>query len=81
MMSPSGLRRPPALAIKFAIGIGLCDMEFYLFRPQMRRPFDKLVTVAKCAEKAGFIGMASMDRHSLIMRERSGRPDSCWITP
>jgi alkanesulfonate monooxygenase SsuD/methylene tetrahydromethanopterin reductase-like flavin-dependent oxidoreductase (luciferase family) len=36
-------------------------MEFFLFRPQMRTPFDKLVTIAKRAEEAGFIGIAGMD--------------------
>jgi alkanesulfonate monooxygenase SsuD/methylene tetrahydromethanopterin reductase-like flavin-dependent oxidoreductase (luciferase family) len=36
-------------------------MEFFLFRPQMRTPFEKLVTVAKSAEAAGFIGIAGMD--------------------
>ena len=36
-------------------------MEFFLFRPQMRTPFEKLVTIAKLAERCGFIGMAGMD--------------------
>lgn len=36
-------------------------MEFVLFLPQMRLPFDDLVDRARTAETAGFTGMAGMD--------------------
>jgi alkanesulfonate monooxygenase SsuD/methylene tetrahydromethanopterin reductase-like flavin-dependent oxidoreductase (luciferase family) len=36
-------------------------MDFFLFLPQMRLPFDKLVTTARTAEEVGFTGMAGMD--------------------
>ena len=36
-------------------------MEFYLFLPQMRLSFDRLVASARSAEAAGFGGMAGMD--------------------
>jgi alkanesulfonate monooxygenase SsuD/methylene tetrahydromethanopterin reductase-like flavin-dependent oxidoreductase (luciferase family) len=36
-------------------------MEFNLFLPQMRLSFDQLVTRARAAEAAGFVGMTGMD--------------------
>lgn len=36
-------------------------MEFDLFLPQMRLPFDQLVARARAAEAAGFVGMTGMD--------------------
>ena len=36
-------------------------MEFNLFLPQMRLSFDDLVTRARAAEAAGFVGMTGMD--------------------
>jgi alkanesulfonate monooxygenase SsuD/methylene tetrahydromethanopterin reductase-like flavin-dependent oxidoreductase (luciferase family) len=36
-------------------------MEFFLYLPQMRLPFDRLVAAAQGAEAAGFTGMAGMD--------------------
>ncbi len=36
-------------------------MEFHLFMPQMRTTFERLVTVARGAEAAGFDGIAGMD--------------------
>jgi len=36
-------------------------MEFNLFLPQMRLSFDELVTRARAAEAAGFVGMTGMD--------------------
>jgi alkanesulfonate monooxygenase SsuD/methylene tetrahydromethanopterin reductase-like flavin-dependent oxidoreductase (luciferase family) len=36
-------------------------MEFNLFLPQMRLPFDKLVARARAAEDAGFVGITGMD--------------------
>jgi alkanesulfonate monooxygenase SsuD/methylene tetrahydromethanopterin reductase-like flavin-dependent oxidoreductase (luciferase family) len=36
-------------------------MEFNLFLPQMRLSFDQLVTRARAAETAGFVGMTGMD--------------------
>jgi alkanesulfonate monooxygenase SsuD/methylene tetrahydromethanopterin reductase-like flavin-dependent oxidoreductase (luciferase family) len=36
-------------------------MEFFLFLPQIRLPFERLVTTAQTAEAAGFTGMVGMD--------------------
>lgn len=36
-------------------------MEFNLFLPQMRLPFEQLVARARAAEAAGFVGMTGMD--------------------
>lgn len=36
-------------------------MEFVLYLPQVKTTFDRLVTTAKAAEAAGFVGMAGMD--------------------
>jgi alkanesulfonate monooxygenase SsuD/methylene tetrahydromethanopterin reductase-like flavin-dependent oxidoreductase (luciferase family) len=36
-------------------------MEFNLFLPQMRQSFDQLVTRARAAEAAGFVGITGMD--------------------
>src|SRR4029079_16249860 len=36
-------------------------MEFNLFLPQMRMSFDQLVSRARAAEAAGFVGMTGMD--------------------
>lgn len=36
-------------------------MEFFLFLPQMRLSFDRLVATARSAESAGFSGMVGMD--------------------
>ena len=36
-------------------------MEFNLFLPQMRMPFDQLVARARAAEAAGFVGITGMD--------------------
>ena len=36
-------------------------MEFNLFLPQMRLSFEQLVTRARAAEAAGFVGMTGMD--------------------
>jgi alkanesulfonate monooxygenase SsuD/methylene tetrahydromethanopterin reductase-like flavin-dependent oxidoreductase (luciferase family) len=36
-------------------------MEFNLFLPQMRLPFDQLVARARAAELAGFVGVTGMD--------------------
>src|SRR3954454_22442960 len=36
-------------------------MEFNLFLPQMRIPFDQLVARAQAAEAAGFVGLTGMD--------------------
>lgn len=36
-------------------------MEFFLFLPQMRLSFDRLIAQARAAEAAGFVGMAGMD--------------------
>jgi alkanesulfonate monooxygenase SsuD/methylene tetrahydromethanopterin reductase-like flavin-dependent oxidoreductase (luciferase family) len=36
-------------------------MEFFLFLPQMRMSFDRLVASAQAAEAAGFTGVAGMD--------------------
>jgi alkanesulfonate monooxygenase SsuD/methylene tetrahydromethanopterin reductase-like flavin-dependent oxidoreductase (luciferase family) len=36
-------------------------MEFNLFLPQMRLPFDQLVERARAAEAAGFVGLTGMD--------------------
>lgn len=36
-------------------------MEFHLYLPQMRMPFDRLVAAAQAAEAAGFTGIAGMD--------------------
>src|SRR5690606_24706450 len=36
-------------------------MEFHLFLPQMRMPFDRIVSAARAAEAAGFDGIAGMD--------------------
>lgn len=36
-------------------------MQFFLFLPQMRLSFDRLVETARAAEAAGFTGMAGMD--------------------
>jgi alkanesulfonate monooxygenase SsuD/methylene tetrahydromethanopterin reductase-like flavin-dependent oxidoreductase (luciferase family) len=36
-------------------------VEFHLYLPQMRMPFDRLVAAAQAAEAAGFTGIAGMD--------------------
>lgn len=36
-------------------------MQFHLYLPQMRMPFDRLVAAAQAAEAAGFTGIAGMD--------------------
>jgi alkanesulfonate monooxygenase SsuD/methylene tetrahydromethanopterin reductase-like flavin-dependent oxidoreductase (luciferase family) len=36
-------------------------MEFVLYLPQVKTTFDRLVTTARAAEAAGFVGMAGMD--------------------
>ncbi|HLG89224.1 MAG TPA: LLM class flavin-dependent oxidoreductase [Alphaproteobacteria bacterium] len=36
-------------------------MEFFLFLPQMRLSFERMVAQARAAEAAGFVGMAGMD--------------------
>jgi len=36
-------------------------MEFFLFLPAIRQPFDRLVATARAAEAAGFTGMVGMD--------------------
>ena len=36
-------------------------MEFNLFLPQMRLAFDDLITRARTAEAAGFVGITGMD--------------------
>jgi len=36
-------------------------MEFFLFLPAIRLPFERLVATARCAEDAGFTGMVGMD--------------------
>jgi alkanesulfonate monooxygenase SsuD/methylene tetrahydromethanopterin reductase-like flavin-dependent oxidoreductase (luciferase family) len=36
-------------------------MEFYLFVPQIRTTFERLVSTAQAAEQAGFAGMTGMD--------------------
>jgi alkanesulfonate monooxygenase SsuD/methylene tetrahydromethanopterin reductase-like flavin-dependent oxidoreductase (luciferase family) len=37
------------------------NVEFYVFLPQMRMPFDAIVSKAQAAESSGFRGMAFMD--------------------
>lgn len=44
-------------------------MEFNLFLPQMRLSFDDLVTRARAAEAAGFVGMTGMDHLAPPMAE------------
>jgi len=39
----------------------MTSMEFNLFLPQMRLPFDQLVARARAAEAAGFVGITGMD--------------------
>ena len=44
-------------------------MEFTLFLPQMRMPFDQLVERARAAEAAGFVGISGMDHLAPPMAE------------
>jgi alkanesulfonate monooxygenase SsuD/methylene tetrahydromethanopterin reductase-like flavin-dependent oxidoreductase (luciferase family) len=47
-------------------------VQFHLYLPQMRMPFDRLVAAAQAAEAAGFTGIAGMDH--LAPPAASGQP-------
>ncbi len=47
-------------------------MEFFLFLPAIRQPFERLVATAQSAEAAGFTGMVGMDH--LVPPAAEGQP-------